>query len=136
MSWTLRIPFRSRDESLVDVASYARTLGQDDARVVRQIVLQAYTDRVAKSAGELLDHLDGLDPHQRRAMLDSARQACGLPSTDEIDTENGAHLVRVGRNRRPMRLEHREGGAIVEVYEDDAVVIETAERTRIAATRP
>ena len=84
--WQILIPHKSRDESLIDVASHARLLEQDEDReVTRQIVLQAHIDGVAKTAGELLEHVGGLDPHERRALLDAARIAVGLEATDDVD---------------------------------------------------
>lgn len=95
MTFHISIPHRSRDESLVDVASHARHLGQDDARVTRQIVLSAWTDGVATSAGELLDHLGDLEPHQRRAMLDQARADVGLPATADMDASRPRDALTV-----------------------------------------
>jgi hypothetical protein len=94
MTWTLRIPYQHRDESLVDTASHARKLGQEEALVTRQIVLQAYMDGVAKSAGELLDHLERLAPAERRALLDRARVEAGLPSIEDVEfRQRIQHLV-------------------------------------------
>ena len=84
MSWEIRIPHRFRDESFVDAASHARHLEGDDRAVTRQLVLNAAVDGM-RTAGELLDHLDSLEPHERRALLDKARAEVGLVSTEMAD---------------------------------------------------
>ena len=85
--WQVQIPHRSRRDSLVDVAALARHVpGQDEDRnALRQLVIQAQVDGVATSAGELIDHLESLEPTQRRLLLDRARKDCGLPTTREVD---------------------------------------------------
>lgn len=132
--WRIAIPFRHRSEPLTVTAGHARMLGQDENRVTTQLVIQAYTDGLAATAGELLDHLERLEPSGRRAMLDRARVECGLPSTAEAELADPP--MRVGAfDRRPMHLEHREGGALVEVYDSDPEERAEQERMRIAATR-
>ena len=93
MSWTIRIPHRSRDESLIDVASHARTLGPDEGPVTRQLVIQARLDGVATTAGELLDHLEQLEPSERRALLDQARAAAGREPTGVVDARERIHSI-------------------------------------------
>jgi hypothetical protein len=45
VSWAIQIPHRSREESLVEVAGYARHLARpEDCEVVRQLVIQACVD--------------------------------------------------------------------------------------------
>ena len=86
--WTISIPFRTRDESLVDVAAHARHLGQDEDRATtRQLVISAQLDGVATTAGGLLDYLAQLEPHQRRGILDRARAEVGLPSVEEVESQ-------------------------------------------------
>ena len=87
MTWQIRVPFRSRQDSLVDVAALVRHVpGQDEDRsALRQLVIQAQIDGVAASAGELIDHIDALEPTERRAMLDAARAGVGLESTEMVD---------------------------------------------------
>lgn len=87
MNWTIRIPFSSRSDALVDVAEATRELPTDDARITRQIVLGEILDGTVASAGELIDKLDGLDPHERRQLLDAARERCGLPTTVELEDQ-------------------------------------------------
>ncbi len=105
MTWALRIPYRHRDESLIDTACHCRTLGQDEARVTREVVLKAYMDGVAKAAGELLDHLERLAPCERRALLDQARAAAGLPDTDTIEARQRVQGIKpCGARPRPPAL--------------------------------
>ena len=98
MTFTISIPHRSADESLVDVAGHARHLGQDESRIMRQIVIQARLDGVATTAGQLIDHLERIEPHERRAMLDQARTASGLPTTADVEAvERAAMASEAGR---------------------------------------
>jgi hypothetical protein len=87
MTWSIQVPYRHRGESLIDVAGHARVLGQGDDRaaVARQIAIQALMDGTATTAGELLDHLEGLEPGDRRRLLDRARADLGLEPSAEID---------------------------------------------------
>lgn len=95
MTWAISIPHRSRDESLVDVAAHARHLGLDEDRTtVRQLVIQARLDGVATTAGELIDHIAGLEPHERLAMLDRARVEAGLPSVEDVEFRRGVEAMR------------------------------------------
>jgi hypothetical protein len=84
VSWTISIPHRDRAESLVDVAGHTRVLGQDGP-VIRELVISARLDGIAATAGQLMDHLEGLEPHERRAMLNAARKECGLPTLEEVE---------------------------------------------------
>jgi hypothetical protein len=86
--FSISIPHRDRSEPLSLVAAHARHLGQDeDRRVCRQLVIQARLDGVATTAGELLDHVEALEPAERRAMLNTARKALGLPSVEELEAQ-------------------------------------------------
>jgi hypothetical protein len=88
MSRAFSIPCRSRDESLAVTASHARVLPTDEDRdVSRQLVLGAYMGGVAETAGELLDHLASLEPHELRHTLDAARVAAGVPTTGEVEAD-------------------------------------------------
>jgi hypothetical protein len=91
--WQIRLPYRYRDESYVDVASNARALEGDESQVVRQLVISARLDGVAETAGELLDYIDGLEPPERRELLDRARVDCGLPTTAEVDAHRQRPLI-------------------------------------------
>jgi len=55
VNWRIQVPFRSRDDSLSDVAEAARALPAEDCAVVRQLVLGEIAGGPAKTAGELLD---------------------------------------------------------------------------------
>ena len=84
--WTISIPHRRRDESVVDVMSHCRHLPRpDDARVMRQIVLGLRLDDGLTSAGAVLDHIEALTSDERRRLLDKARTELGLESTEMAD---------------------------------------------------
>jgi hypothetical protein len=114
VTWQISIPHQHRDESLIDTASHCRKLGQDDARVMRQIVLTALMDGVAKTAGELLDHLEGLAPGERRALLDQARVAAGLPDTEEVDFRRSIrhHIEKVHTDPSLQSCHGPDGSAV------------------------
>jgi hypothetical protein len=90
VSWRLSIPYQHRDERLVDTASHCRTLEDDDRTVTRSIVLDAAMNGM-RTAGDLLDHLDSLEPAERRQLLDQARAEAGLPGTAEVDARERLH---------------------------------------------
>ncbi|HYN91135.1 MAG TPA: hypothetical protein VER75_04370, partial [Thermoleophilaceae bacterium] len=71
MTWTIAVPFRSRDEPLSAVGDAARRAfsTDEDRAVARQLVLGAAADGVA-TVGGLLDKLEKLGPAQRRSLLD------------------------------------------------------------------
>ena len=98
MTFTISIPHKSRDESLVDVMSHCRDARQDETRdVMRQLVYKARIDHGITTAGALLDFLNGLDAPGRRALLDEARQECALPSLEELEiAERAEATIRRG----------------------------------------
>jgi hypothetical protein len=116
VTWALRIPYRHLDESLIDTASRCRELGQDDARVMRRIVISADTDGVAKSAGQLLDHLEALAPGERRALLDQARVAVGLPDTETTARRPVQGVRRVSVNEG-LQASHADGCSAIPLTE-------------------
>jgi hypothetical protein len=71
----------------MDVAAHARELPPEERDVMRQIALSARLDGMY-TAGELLDHLAGLEPHERRDLLDRARAEVGLEPTGTVDTRS------------------------------------------------
>ena len=80
----IRVPFRSRDDSLADVADAARALpAGEDRAVVRGLVLQAAESGMA-TAGDMLDALTGMSPEARRRLLDRAREHADVPTTAEV----------------------------------------------------
>jgi hypothetical protein len=46
-----------------------------------------YVDDGLTSAGEVVDHLESLEPAERRRLLDEARRDCGMPTTHEVDEQ-------------------------------------------------
>jgi hypothetical protein len=114
--WSIPIPYRSRDDSLRDVAILANRLPADEARVVQHIVLEAHAAG-DDNAGHLLDRLGDLEPEQRRQVLDNAREACGLPRSEDIDRRERftrlqqAQPVSRDRQGRSYQTCHAEGCA-------------------------
>lgn len=93
MSHEIRIPFRSRDDSLADVANAARALpAGEDRAVVRGLVLEAAESGMS-TAGHVLDALEGMAPDARRRLLDRARERADVPTTAEV-AEARARKVR------------------------------------------
>ena len=79
MSWEITLLVRDRDEPLVDVAYSARGIEDPEAAAVaRTVAIQAETEGALRTAGELIDHLEGMTPPQRRTVLDRARVENGL----------------------------------------------------------
>lgn len=62
-------------------------------------------DGTATTAGELLDHLDALDPAARRAMLDRARADCGMDSTGAVEARERAAQPTLTRTSGDMGLQ-------------------------------
>jgi hypothetical protein len=91
-TWEIRVPHRGRDELLIDTASNCRHLPEGERDVARHVVFDAMQDGV-RTAGELLDRLDGLEPAERRQLLDHARVEAGLPTIAEVDAGMRAELA-------------------------------------------
>ena len=102
MSWTIDIPYRSRDDKLVDVAFAGRALPDPESRaVLRELVLEA---AIAgdKTAGDLFDRLGRTEPADRRRLLDRLRERVGLPSTSDVEAARrfeAANRALIGRRR-------------------------------------
>jgi hypothetical protein len=65
--WSIKLPYRSREDELLAVADACRALPKrDDRALARQIALRGVTSGLA-TAGELLDQLDPMSPAERRA---------------------------------------------------------------------
>lgn len=93
-AWEIRVPFRTRDETLIDTASACRHLPEGERDVTRQVVFTAMERGGASmTAGDLLDHLHELEPAQRRQLLDHARQECGLESISDAEARKRAEIA-------------------------------------------
>jgi hypothetical protein len=80
----IRVPYRSRDDSLADVADAARALpAGEDRAVVRGLVLEAAESGMS-TAGQVLDALEGMTVDARRRLLDRARARADVPTTAEV----------------------------------------------------
>jgi hypothetical protein len=90
---TIRVPYRSGDDTLADVADAARALpAGEDRAVVRGLVLQAAESGMAM-AGDMLDALGRMSPEARRRLLDRAREHADVPTTAE-ESAAAARKVR------------------------------------------
>ena len=90
--WQIKIPYRSRDDSLIDLASNARALESDEDRaVVRQLALAAHLAasqlKAPSNVGFLLDTLDETPPGYMRKLLDACRVKAGLPTTAAVEAQ-------------------------------------------------
>ena len=112
--WSISIPHRHANDSLVEVAGLARHLDGDDRLVARAVALGARLDGLT-TAGELLDHLEGLEPVERRALLDRARAEVGLESTIEIDWRQQFEALQRTSRRQPTEIHRRPDGSFHEV---------------------
>jgi hypothetical protein len=84
VSHEIRIPYRSRDDSLADVADAARALPAGAQRaVVRGLVLEAAESGMS-TAGDMLEALGRMTPDARRRLLDRAREHADVPTTAEV----------------------------------------------------
>ena len=99
--WQVHVPYRSRDDSLVEVGSMARHLEGEDRLVARQLAMDCAIDGMA-TAGELLDHLEASGPEQRRLLLHRARVGAGLEPIEAIEA----------RERVKAAQQRRSGGGI------------------------
>jgi hypothetical protein len=86
MSWTLQIPFRDRDDLVLDAISAARAAALPDSeqRVVEVLARDALQNGIL-TVGELLDEIGTRDASGRRRLLDWARERAGIPTTREVD---------------------------------------------------
>ena len=91
-TWEIRVPHRGRDESLIDTASNARHLPEGERGPAREIVFAAMLDGLS-TAGQLLDHLQAMDTHERRQLLDNARQQAGLESIADVEAGMRAEVA-------------------------------------------
>jgi hypothetical protein len=134
--WRIQIPYRSRSDTLADVAEAASELPQGESRdIARQVALGALLDGTAASAGELIDQIEQATPEQRRKMLDDARVKAGFPTTATVEAhrqvEMASHAGRIkaAHEHRPMRIGYSEVGALIDLNEAD----DEAARTQATA---
>jgi hypothetical protein len=82
----LRIPHRDRSDPVSSVGELARHLeSPDEAATVRALVTDA-AGAGSTTVGDLLDRLGALDPRERRALVDRAQHAAGVPSKAAADS--------------------------------------------------
>jgi hypothetical protein len=98
MSWTLQIPYRSREDPLVTVVDAARELPTDEERaVVRQLVLGEIVGGSATTAGDLLDKIEKASLPARRKMLDDARVGAGCRPPGMSSSRRGSRWSNAPR---------------------------------------
>lgn len=114
MTWEVHVPYRGRDDSLVEVGGFAHHLEGEDRPVARELAMYAAIELGMDTAGELLDHLEASSPAARRTLLDHARQRAGLPTTAEVEAQerferaNYAARLQAGKES-PWQLCHAAG---------------------------
>ena len=106
----IAIPFRSRDDSLIDVRSELRDapLDETETELAREVIDEALFVEGERTAGDLLDRLDRSGPDQRREILDCARAALGQPSVAEV--ERRRDLAHARRDDIPPPPSRRRAG--------------------------
>ena len=84
--WQITIPFRDREDLVLDAITAARgsQLREDEVQVVDVLARDAL-ERGVTTVGELLDELGQLDRSETRRRLDWAREKAGLISATEAD---------------------------------------------------
>jgi hypothetical protein len=76
----LRVPHRSRGQSLIDAMSDARVIeDSDERRVVRGLLMSAKLEG-SETVGQVLDDLERMTPAERRRVVDVTHQRVGLPT--------------------------------------------------------
>ena len=107
--WQIRIPLRTKTDTLADVGSNASVLSEDDRRITREAVLVAAQAGV-QSAQELTELIEDMTPTERRFTLDKLRQRVGLKTASAQDAAEAAEQ-RAQQNRAwsaqnpgPLRL--------------------------------
>ena len=105
--WEIRIPFRSRDDSLTNVAVEARAFDPEERRVARALVHNAVLNTPVWTAGELVDILDTanrvIDPgllRQPGGFGGFGRVPVG-PDTDDPPIPKGPDVGVVGLHFHP-----------------------------------
>src|SRR5262245_15048798 len=100
MTWTLDIPYRSRDDELIDVDVAGRALPDPEARLVLRELVLAAAIAGDRTAGDLIDRLERSAPGDRRRLLDRLRERVGLPSTGDVEATRrfeAANRALIGR---------------------------------------
>ncbi len=132
--WQVRLPMRSRFDSLADLAANARHLEADDCAVVHELVLVAAQIRVMEIAEHVAMVLEDMSPAERRWALDRLRKRAGLPTTGEVEAHtrwkaaDEEARIRMAEQAPRMQVCHAEGCAAVPVDPTTGVVTETNAR--------
>jgi hypothetical protein len=97
--WTIRVPHRDSAEPLSVTAANARVLEGDERAIAREIALHARLELGLHTAGELLDHVGALEPHERRQLLDKARAAAGLEPIADVEGRERVEVATAAARR-------------------------------------
>jgi len=110
VSYEIPVPYRDREQPLVDVRSELRDapLDETETDLARAVIDEALFREGDRTAGDLLDRLDHADGDQRRQILDRARAAIGLDSVAEV--ERRRDLAHARRNDIPPPPSRRAAG--------------------------
>ena len=121
MSWSLPIPFQSRDQTVIEALAnrVERALPVEERPVATQLLLSAEQ----KTIGELCDYVESLDGAGRRRLLNKARRAVGLDSIEDVE----AHMKFENANSAGARA-MRVSGAREEVFDFATMQVRPAGR--------
>jgi hypothetical protein len=87
-TWRIRVLYRDRDDSLIDVIDAARHFTDPDERAtIREIGMRAHLSGM-HTAGELIDALAEMSGDGRRQILDDARERAGLESIADAEARD------------------------------------------------
>jgi hypothetical protein len=122
--WWIHIPYRGRDQSLSDLGFDANSLSDPEERAtIIALIGRTQLETRVKTAGELIDSIEGLDRAGRRRLLDDCREAAGLPSASDLDALAEFELAQhVARTRTPSTAPPRLNGVgAIEIIDPDEV---------------
>jgi len=95
----LRLPVRSRDDSLSELACDAQVLESEARAVVRQLVLDAVGS--CATVGELVDRIECANPTERRALLNRAHTGAGLTTVEDAEAHDRFEAANDAIRRHP-----------------------------------
>ena len=110
MSYEIPVPYRDREQPLVDVRSELRDapLDESESELAREVIDEALFVEGERTVGQLLDRLEAASPDQRCEVLDQARTAIGLDPVAAV--ERRRDLARARRGDPPPPPSRRAAG--------------------------
>lgn len=100
MSWSIDVPHRGRDQTVIDALFDVRYVEDPESRAVTRALLEEAAESGTRSIGEFLDRIDRLDDAGRRRLLDEGRAACGLESTADVAARGEFERAQDAARRR------------------------------------